>query len=859
MIFWSKISDVFRDFPESFKKFIEYSWKAMEWMAAQLYFDAQNALSSMSPEYISVYDIRYWKKYGPPWSVDSKVYSIPTLQDMIYADEIDIVKFEEGVDYQISNGVIVWTSYGVTDGDMEISGVANWTQIGAPTTFQKDGSNAYEGSLCLEVAGVSGDGFASTAVVVAAGEWVRYSVWLKPEAGLNLILYDESNNVEIDTVAVESGSEYANHEVVAVIPDGCTSITLRAVLSGSGKFYADLADLTTYPRDGQAFAEQVLMYNDYLDKKLGYDLRFRSVNGGSYTPLHARQIMRALNYAYRSSDLDEWSLLAGVTAVLGLPFAYYAGIVKSKATASGKHTIVITKDSDGVDYQVQTSSSLCALTDFPEVGASVEAFQPLYGDALKISEVGEPAFIPKKYLNYPTDGDMEAPGVTDWTGINGALLSKDAVEQYAGSQCLKVTAISAGDGVKPSTNKSVTAGSDYVAEFFIKRNAGDSTIVRADVIDVTNSGVIVSEWFGSDDYERGRLLFTAPAGCLNVRIEFIAIQDGVFYVDEIKYYAIEEIKSYWIEKTADSVRASLTIPATNRAGSEDLAFKASSHIYGKQGENIKIVIVASGADQALSSARAGAGTSGDPYIYTLITGNASALQNSNNAIRDFVNSDPNAIGVVICISNDDDTADPTYALAETALAGGVDVEVSTYEETPFAANDIVCIRNITPGLKTVETRRILTVASASSPYSQKFTLSDDLYVRYRFSETGTSTSVGVNTLTDGSKSWPVNEFTGKILVDSSSSHFKILSNTTTVLSLSDGIDSEGAAVTTPAAGAYRIIMDHVVMNYSNKDSGYTNEVVIYNRADTVYLEDNIDEFISNIGDLGHSLRFVDVK
>ena len=65
-------------------------------------------------------------------------------------------------------------------------------------------------------------------------------------------------------------------------------------------------------------------------------------------------------------------------------------------------------------------------------------------------------------------------------------------------------------------------------------------------------------------------------------------------------------------------------------------------------------------------------------------------------------------------------------------------------------------------------------------------------------ETGTSTSVGLNFLTDTSKNWYTNEVKGLTLVDSNSNTFLILSNTDNTITVSG----------TPSAGAYQLKDDN---------------------------------------------------
>ena len=1094
MKFWNRVSTLMNQLPSTDRTFIENAWGSFPRIMGQLWFNIQNAISSISPDHIPIYAIQYWKKYENPWSVSALVSSIPTMQDTIFASSP--ITYTEGTDYSISNNMIVWTVIGPTDGDMELSGVANWTQIGSPTTFAKNTTDEYAGTRCLEVAGVSGDGAKSDAVTVAAEDWIRYTVYAKCDVNYKIELWDESNNAKIADLTGLSGSVYAQHEILDKTPVGCTSVTMRAYLSGSGTLYLDDLELTRYPENEFAFAEQTMRYNPYLDTKLGYDLRFSGINTSSYGPIHAHHIIRALNFSYRSSDSQEHAMAVGLTAALGLPFAYVAGTIKSKSTAGSTHSIVIT-DSAGVDHTIEVDSSLASLSDFPAVDATVDEFEPLISDALKFKELGNKGFVPTIDESYPTDGDMElyvdtptnAPtvgevtggsfftgvnatdnkgfdagigdwvqgaggvlastvggqtanggeytvgaspstalpslstglepliigktyyieyylkydtawaggdvtltidgqtvvhtpttsfvkktlsftavgtdpaisltcastptsgdilwidtfelslatrtyyvkytytdaggetleslqstqavqanylldvtspsaqtnatgwdvyvseisgsenkqngtsiaiatdwtepvsglisgsalptvndtGLNNWSAINGAVIIKNGVEEYEGSRCLKITTDAIDEGVKPAANQAVTAGEEYVFDFYIKRDSGGAAIIRADVIDVTQAATIKSEWFGDSTYENGNIRFTVPTGCSSVRIEFIAINVGISYVDSLAFFNIEEISSYATDKTSDSIKASYTIAAAGRTGTEDLIFQAADHIYGVNGNYVDIVVVASGANQALSSTISGSGTSASHYVYTVTTGNNDATQNSNSAIRDFVNADPNAIGIIICQSVDDSTADPAYALTQTPLAGGVNATISTYSTVPMVVDDIIEIRNLTLGTK--EIRKVTAITAGSAPYNNVISIDADLYASYTSPETGISTSVGVNFLTDPSKTWAADEHKNYLLIDSADVSFKITTNDVDTLTV----------VGTPTAGAYRIVKDHVAINYGHKDVEYTNEIKVYNRFVTTFLQANIDALVENAPDLGHKFTFVDVS
>jgi len=317
-------------------------------------------------------------------------------------------------------------------------------------------------------------------------------------------------------------------------------------------------------------------------------------------------------------------------------------------------------------------------------------------------------------------------------------------------------------------------------------------------------------------------------------------------VDDLKFMEIKNIQSYWSDKISDSVNASLTILATERAGTEDLVFRAANHIYGETGNYVKIAVVASGVDQALSSVLTGSGIVGDPYIYTLTTG-TQASQSSNSAVRDFINLDPNAIGIIVCESNDDETADPAYVLAETALSGGLNAKIGVYQDVPYVVGDFITVCNFSNGSK--EDVVITKISAGDSPYVKYLEIDRNLTETYISPEIGTSSSVGVNYLTDNTKSWVTDEHKNDKLIDSAADEFKISGNNDTTLTI----------IGTPASGVYRIVKDHVSVVYGRMDSGYIIMAKVYSRFTGITSAVNMDNFINYINDKGHQLVFVDIS
>lgn len=78
---------------------------------------------------------------------------------------------------------------------------------------------------------------------------------------------------------------------------------------------------------------------------------------------------------------------------------------------------------------------------------------------------------------------------------------------------------------------------------------------------------------------------------------------------------------------------------------------ADNAMPGTAGNNIRFVVVASGLSQPLSSTISGAGTSLNPYIYTVTTGSLTS-QNSGSAMAAFINADPNRSGILNVVLNE---------------------------------------------------------------------------------------------------------------------------------------------------------------------------------------------------------------
>lgn len=773
---------------------MQYAWEAMLRVATQARFEVQNAATSICPDRGSMYAIEYWRKYVEPWAVSAPTYRVPQLQDLAFAS--DPMIYIQDTDYTLAGGYIVWTVLGPADGDMELAGTASWSAING-AVLAKNAVEQHSGSQCLKITADAADEGVKPALPfkVDTGDNLRLAVYLKSSidcrlqllaymsygagtgtggasswtdpsaiwiidehAGRKLldgageqfsissntsevltlasgtptsgsyVIYDPATAEVLEELAVTGTGSYAQQLIVGLTASNSivtqTAATVKVLLDAAGDVYADAMYVTRYPRNATAWAPIVQNYNQYMDRSVAVPLNFRGLNDGLFTPEQAKNVARALNYSYRGAD-TELGLKVGLTAILGLPIAPQAGTIAGRSTSGQMHLVTI-QDSDGVDHVVEVAETLCELADLPGIGGTVARYEPLIAGALKVKERGGERFVPLTDSTYPPDGDMELADTDSWSAINGATLDKNTEEQHTGARCLRVTTDAAGEGVKPATNKGVTAGDSMRYEFYLKVLAG--CVVRADVIDVTQAAVIASEWFGDTSYEEGVLRFTVPAGCLNTRVEFITIEDGVFYLDEMDLYQEELLTSFYGDVTGDK-------------------------------------------------------------------------------------------------------------------------EFSTYDDTPLVANDLVGVRNLSTGTK--EVRQVTGVASASSPYTKKYTLDDDLAAAYIAAYTGTGTG-GINSWTDSGASWDTDEHQGKILVDAADDSWPVVSNTGTVLTLDAGGE-------TPTSGSYIIVGDHQLISWDHQDAQYVNKLEVYLRFAPTYEQENVDRFVEYYPCRGYKLVFKDVS
>jgi hypothetical protein len=112
--------------------------------------------------------------------------------------------------------------------------------------------------------------------------------------------------------------------------------------------------------------------------------------------------------------------------------------------------------------------------------------------------------------------------------------------------------------------------------------------------------------------------------------------------------------------------------AAVRAGTATLTFTADSTNYpGANGNSrIQVVIQNSAYATSISSSMTGAGTTSNPYLYTIITG-SSAATNSTDAIVAFVNADTRAFGILSASKSAADATADTGSYGPTFLSGGI--------------------------------------------------------------------------------------------------------------------------------------------------------------------------------------------
>lgn len=112
--------------------------------------------------------------------------------------------------------------------------------------------------------------------------------------------------------------------------------------------------------------------------------------------------------------------------------------------------------------------------------------------------------------------------------------------------------------------------------------------------------------------------------------------------------------------------------AAVRAGAATLTFTAGqTNVPGSTGNSkIRVVIQNSTYATSISSSMTGAGTTSNPYLYTLITG-STAGSNSTDAIVAYVNADTRAFGILSASKSAADATSDTGSYGPTFLSGGI--------------------------------------------------------------------------------------------------------------------------------------------------------------------------------------------
>lgn len=129
----------------------------------------------------------------------------------------------------------------VTDGDMEKTGVTDWTDIGSPTTSAKTtdsgkvlfGQRAYH-VVCDAVL----EGVQTASVDVVEGRQMLVSTpVMVATLNVSVNLWDMTNNVSIGTAAGIDEREWTEVRFTATIPTDCTQVTLKYRSADTGDFY----------------------------------------------------------------------------------------------------------------------------------------------------------------------------------------------------------------------------------------------------------------------------------------------------------------------------------------------------------------------------------------------------------------------------------------------------------------------------------------------------------------------------------------------------------------------------------------------------------------------------------------------
>lgn len=156
-----------------------------------------------------------------------------------------------------------------------------------------------------------------------------------------------------------------------------------------------------------------------------------------------------------------------------------------------------------------------------------------------------------------------------------------------------------------------------------------------------------------------------------------------YYTRDCSYNATSNATTFKISTSLGGGVLDITDAGTgthtlkSRAGTADLYFRIKSDYEGGvYGNSIfKVAITYSGYNREIYSTLTGNGTSGNPYIYTVITG-SEAGQNSINDVHAFVNNDSKVIPFITAHKSASDANADTSSWTATLLQNGSGTGVS---------------------------------------------------------------------------------------------------------------------------------------------------------------------------------------
>lgn len=175
--------------------------------------------------------------------------------------------------------LLVWSPL-VTDGDMETSGVTNWTATGT-SSRQKvaTAANVFSGTQALEVTNGAANDYVETAsIAVDGGEsvWVSAICRLSSGTACQLILRDQTNSTSLATYT----HDYANWTRLWInytVPTSTRNIRVR--LGGTGGVDVTIWDhLVVYRQSDRRVAAPSYLTDAFLFQKLREGVYSRTTN-----------------------------------------------------------------------------------------------------------------------------------------------------------------------------------------------------------------------------------------------------------------------------------------------------------------------------------------------------------------------------------------------------------------------------------------------------------------------------------------------------------------------------------------------------------------------------------------------------